>query len=149
MKHRSLDPILLLGAIIVLAAGLTWILPAGRFERVRDGHSGRTLVVPGSYSSVPRSPVGPWGLLVAIPQGLVEAADVIFFVLLSAAGLTVVEATGAIASFLNHTVARYGRRPLIVLALASVLFHVGGATNAMYEEILAFIPLLCAPMQRL
>ncbi len=49
MKHRALDPILLLGAITILAAALTWIFPAGRFDRTRDAQSGRTLVVPGSY----------------------------------------------------------------------------------------------------
>ena len=36
-----------------------------------------------------------------------------------------------------------------MLALASVLFLIGGATNSMYEEILAFIPLLCGLMRRL
>ena len=149
MKQRSLDPILLIGAIIILAAILTWILPAGRFERARDPQSGRTLVVPGSYQRVPANPVGPWGVLESIPQGLVEAAEVVFFVLLAGGALTVVEGTGAIANFLNHTVARFADRPLIVLALSSVLFLLGGATNNMYEEILAFIPLLCALMGRM
>jgi len=59
MKQRSRDPMLLIGAIIILAAILTWILPAGRFERARDPQSGRTLVVPGSYHRVPANPVGP------------------------------------------------------------------------------------------
>src|SRR5262245_30696625 len=113
MRHRSLDPILLLGAIILLAAILTWILPAGHFERRRDALTGRTVVVPGSYQTVPRTPVGPWGVVTAIPQGLVEAADVVFFVLLAGGALMVVEATGAIASFLNHTVERFGHRPLV------------------------------------
>ncbi len=98
---------------------------------------------------MPGNPVGPWGVLTSIPQGLVEAAEVVFFVLLSGGALTVVEGTGAVANFLNHTVARFGHRPLIVLALASILFLIGGATNNMYEEILAFIPLLCGLMRRL
>jgi uncharacterized ion transporter superfamily protein YfcC len=149
MKHRSLDPILLLGAITIFAATLTWVLPAGSFDRARDPQTGRTLVVPGSYQRVPGNPVGPWGVLTAIPQGLIEAAEVVFFVLLAGGALTVVEGTGAIANFLNHTVARFAHRPLIVLALSSMLFLLGGATNNMYEEILAFIPLLCVLMGRL
>jgi uncharacterized ion transporter superfamily protein YfcC len=72
-KQRSMDPILLIGSIIVLAAMLTWVLPAGRFERHKDAQTGRTLVVPGSYKPVPRSPVGLWGILLSIPQGLAEA----------------------------------------------------------------------------
>ncbi len=144
-----MDPLLLIGSIILLAAILTWVLPAGRFERKTDPQTGRTAVVPGSYKSVPRSPVGPWGALVSIPQGLVEAGEVVFFVLLAGGALTVVEATGAIGNLLNHLMWRFGDRPVLVLALASILFLIGGASNNMYEEILAFLPLLCALARRL
>jgi uncharacterized ion transporter superfamily protein YfcC len=148
-KRRTMDPILLIGSIILLAALLTWILPAGRFERRRDPQTGRTLVVPGSYKPVPRNPVGPWGVLVSIPQGLEEAAAVVFYVLLAGAAITVVEATGAIGNTLDHLMSRFGERPLFILALASTLFLFGGASYGMYEEILAFIPVLCVLMRRL
>jgi len=149
MQHRSMDPLLLVGSVVVLAAILTWVLPAGRFARVRDPQTGHTVVVPGSYKSVPGSPVGPWGLLQAIPQGLNEAAAVIFYVFLAGAALTVIEATGAIGNTLDHLMWRFGRRPLLILLLASILFLIGGAAYQMYEEILALIPVLCALMQRL
>src|SRR5580700_10656286 len=100
-KHRSMDPLLLLGSILVLAALLTWVLPAGRFDRVHDARTGRTLVVPGSYVHVARNGVGPWGMLLSVPEGLTEAGGVVFFVLLAGAAITVVEATGAIGNFLN------------------------------------------------
>ena len=148
-KQRTLDPLLLLGSIIVLAAMLTWLLPAGRFDRKTDPQTHRTVVVPGSYQFVARNPVGPWGALVSIPQGLSEAAEVVIFVLLAGCALTVVEATGAIGSLLNHLMWRFGGRPLLVLGLASILFLIGGASNSMYEEILAFLPLLCVLARRL
>ena len=144
-----MDPLLLIGFIIVLAAILTWVLPAGRFDRKTDAQTHRTVVVPGSYKSVARHPVGPWGTLISIPQGLVEAGEVVFFVLLAGGALTVVEGTGAFGNLLNHLMARFGDRPLLVLGLASILFLVGGASNNMYEEILAFLPLLCALTRRL
>jgi uncharacterized ion transporter superfamily protein YfcC len=148
-KPRSLDPLLLLGSIIVLAAILTWILPAGRFERTHDAKTGRTLVVPGSYQHVTRHPVGPWGALLSIPQGLIEASEIVFYILLAGGALNVVEATGAMGNFLNHIAGRFFNRPLLVLALASFVFLVGGAANSMYEEIIAFVPLLCALVRRL
>jgi uncharacterized ion transporter superfamily protein YfcC len=148
-KQRTLDPLLLIGSIIVLATSLTWVLPAGRFERTTDPQTHRTIVVPGSYKSVARHPVGPWGALVSIPEGLSEAAEVVFFVLLAGGALTVVEGTGAIGSLLNHLMSCFGGHPLPVLGFASILFLIGGASNNMYEEILAFIPLLCALTRRL
>jgi uncharacterized ion transporter superfamily protein YfcC len=144
-----MDPLLLIGSIIVLAAILTWALPAGQFSRRVDPQTHRTVVVPGSYQSVAAQHIGPWGVLVSIPQGLVEAGEVVFFVLLAGGALTVVEATGAIGNLLNHLMGRFGDRPLLVLGLASVLFLIGGASNNMYEEILAFLPLLCALTRRL
>lgn len=144
-----MDPLLLIGSIIVVAAMLTWVLPAGQFDRKTDAQTHRTVVVPGSYKSVARHPVGPWSTLVSIPQGLVEAGEVVFFVLLAGGALTVVEATGAFGSLLNHLMGRFGGNPLLVLGLASILFLVGGASNNMYEEILAFLPLLCTLTRRL
>ena len=143
-KQRTMDPLLLIGSIILLAAILTWVLPAGRFERRTDAHTGRTMVVPGCYTSAPKKPGGPWGALVSIPQGLVEAGEVVFFVLLAGGALTVVEATGAIGNLLNHLMSRFGDRPLLVLALTSILFLIGGASNHMYERSSPFFP-CCVP----
>src|SRR5581483_987810 len=70
-------PLVLLGIAVFLAAGLTWALPAGQFERQTDPATGRTVVVPGTYHAVPAAPVGPFAAAVAIPRGFVEAADVI------------------------------------------------------------------------
>lgn len=147
-KQRTIDPILLLGSIILLPAILTWLL-AGRFERKTDPQTGRTVVVPGSYKSVPQNPVGPGGVLMSIPQGLMEAGEIVFFIFLAGGALTVIEATGAISNFLNHIMWRFGGRPLLVLALVSILFLIGGASYNMYEEILAFLPLLCPLARRL
>jgi uncharacterized ion transporter superfamily protein YfcC len=94
-------------------------------------------------------PVGVGGLLLSVPQGLVKAAPVVFFVLIAGAALTVVEATGAISTILDSLVRYFVHRPSFVLILVSLLFLVGGASYAMSEEIIAFIPLLCALMRKL
>lgn len=144
-----MDPLLLLGSIIIVAVALTWVIPAGQYERSPDPQGGKIQVVPGSYKRVPPRPVGLGGLLLSIPQGLVKAAPIVFFVLLSGAALTVVEITGAIGAILDSFARYFGGRPLLVLPLVSLLFLFGGASYAMSEEIIAFIPLLCTLMRRL
>lgn len=146
---RSIDPILLIGSILLLAAALTWILPSGRFQHRLDPRTGQNLVVPGSYQPVPAAPVGPWGVLLALPQGLIDAASVVFYVFLAGGALTVVEKTGALGNTLDFVVHRFEHRPRLILVLASLLFLAGGASYGMYEEVLAFLPLLCALMRRL
>jgi hypothetical protein len=48
-SRRPMDPILLLGIILIVAVALTWVIPAGQYERSSDSQNGRTQVVPGSY----------------------------------------------------------------------------------------------------
>ena len=52
---RSPDALLIVVTLLVLAIGLTWIVPAGEYQRRQDGP--RTVVVPGSYHLVGSTPV--------------------------------------------------------------------------------------------
>jgi uncharacterized ion transporter superfamily protein YfcC len=51
-SRRTMDPLLLLGSIIIVAVALTWVIPAGQYERSPDPQSGKIQVVPGSYKRV-------------------------------------------------------------------------------------------------
>jgi len=146
---RSMDPLLLLGSIILFAAALTWIIPAGQYERISDSQSGAITVVPGSYKYVHSHPVGLGGLLLSIPIGLAKAASIIFYVLICGAALTIVEQTGSIGATLDVVTQYLAARQLMVLPAVSLLFLFGGAAYSMSEEIIAFIPLLCVLMRRL
>src|SRR5690349_14626309 len=95
-RIRFPHPLILLVAGVLLAAVLTWILPAGEYNRTHDPVTDRDVVVAGTYHTVAAAPVGPFDALVAIPQGMVEAGDVIFFVFLVGGAFAVVEATGAL-----------------------------------------------------
>lgn len=60
MRLRLPHPFVLLIGGVALAAALTWVLPAGIYERQLDPLSGRELVVPGTYHRVDAAPVGPF-----------------------------------------------------------------------------------------
>ena len=55
-RIRFPHPLALLVSCILLAAALTWILPAGKYERREDPVTGRSLVVPGTYAPTPATP---------------------------------------------------------------------------------------------
>jgi uncharacterized ion transporter superfamily protein YfcC len=93
---RFPHPLVLLVGFILLATLLTYLLPAGVFERHPDAATGRDVVVPGSYHRVPASPVNPLQAIVDIPKGMTEAASVIFLVFLAGGAFTVVDQTGAL-----------------------------------------------------
>ena len=82
--------------MIVVAAVLTWVLPAGQFEReVVEGLS-RPVVIPGSYHTVEQSGVGIWGVFKSIPEGMVGASSIIFLIMISTAAFGIITETGAL-----------------------------------------------------
>jgi uncharacterized ion transporter superfamily protein YfcC len=125
-RVRFPHPLALLVSCILLAAALTWILPAGRYERREDPVTGRSLVVPGTYAPVPATPVGPMDALVAIPKGMMSAGLIIFYVFLVGGAFTVVERTGALGRLVNSMVRALSGRGLLVIPIAGIAFATGG-----------------------
>jgi uncharacterized ion transporter superfamily protein YfcC len=146
---RFPHPLTLLVACILIAAALTWALPAGEYQRREDPATGRSVVVPGTYAPVEATPVGPFQALVGIPRGMIEAASVIFYVFLVGAGFAVVERTGALTRLVNSLVAALSGRGLLVIPVASLAFATGGVLVQMQEELIAFVPVLLLLTSRL
>ena len=66
--------VLMLGGIAV-AAALTWMLPAGEFDRREDPVTGRRVAVAGSYHAVERHPERcSWGFSRITVRNLVLGA---------------------------------------------------------------------------
>jgi len=146
---RFPHPLVLLTGFILLAAALTYVLPAGEFSRHFDPTTQRELVVPGSYHPVPATPVGPLALLVALPKGLAAAAPVVFLIFLAGGAFTVVDQTGALRygvdGLLRHAQGREG----LIIPLVALLFATLGALENMGEEVIALVPVLLVLMRRL
>lgn len=63
--------------MIVCATLLTYVLPAGSYNRYVDESTGTTLVESGSYQRIEQTPVSLFAMLESIPKGLVDAASVV------------------------------------------------------------------------
>jgi uncharacterized ion transporter superfamily protein YfcC len=135
-------PVILLIAGVAICAALTWILPAGEYERRDDPATGRRVVVAGTYHRVEPAPVGPFGAVVAIPRGFVEAADVVAVVLFVGAAWVVVDRIGTLSRLITTLVAAFGNRGLIAIPIISLFFASMGALENMQEEIIPLVPAL-------
>lgn len=142
-------PLALLTGGIALAAALTWVLPAGQYERRQDEATGREVVVAGTYHAVDPAPVGPLGALLAVPRGLTDAASVVFLVLLAGGAFVVVDKTGALRTATDALADRLKDRSSFVIPIICVLFAAGGALSNMAEEIIALVPVLLLLTTRL
>lgn len=132
-------PMVMLFIILVLAAVLTHILPAGVYEREVFGE--RTRVIPGSYHEVEASPVGFFGLFKAFPAGFKTASAIIFVVLSSGIMFGVLEKTGTIENIVGTTIKKLGlKRRYLLIFLLTYLFGMLGVVIG-YENNIAMVPI--------
>ena len=148
-RLRFPHPIALLAGCILLGAALSYLLPAGEYERREDAVTGRSVVIPGTYHVVESTPVGFFDALVAIPRGMADRTDVIFLIFLIGGAFSVVDETGALRSGVAWLVARLRNRGVLVIPAVSLAFATGGVIANMQEEIIALIPTLLILTSRL
>lgn len=141
MRFRLPHPLVLLLGGVLAAALLTWVLPAGQYQRRTDEASGREVVIAGTYARVSATPVGLPAAVMAVPRGIVAGADVILTVLLVGGVFAMLDATGALARLVGALVGKTTRPRLVVIAV-SLVFATLGALENMQEEIVALIPIL-------
>jgi len=135
-KSRFPDSLVLIFAMIILAQLLSYVLPAGEFDREERR------VVPGTYHAVEAAPL-PWhAFLTKIPKGLEEGAEIIFFVFIVGGVIGIVRATGAIDALIGTALHHAGGSTLLLVAGMLALFALGSSTIGMAEEYMPFIPVM-------
>ena len=128
--------------IIIAVALLTWIIPSGQFDRKEvtvDGSS-RTVIVPGTFHTI--SKVGKngdlrqglSGILSAPMAGVINAADVVAFVLIVGGAFGIILQTGAIDRGLIALARRMKNKGIWVIPISMLIFSLGGSTFGMSEE---------------
>jgi uncharacterized ion transporter superfamily protein YfcC len=139
---------ILFGLIIVVAA-LTWIIPAGEYERVLNPALGREVPVAGTYRQIDPAPQGIFDVIMAPIAGFYDpqsneanAIDVALFVLVLGGFIGVIAATGAITSGIATAMQRMQGREKWMIPVLMALFAFGGTTYGMAEETIAFYVLL-------
>ena len=129
----------MLFGIIFLVTILTYILPAGTYERVMV--DGRSRVVPNSYSQGTSSPISLLGMFRAIPLGFKASSDIIFIVLAGGIMFGIMEKSKAVENAVGTLVRKLGleRKYLIVVILTFIFGMLGVAVG--YENNIALVPI--------
>lgn len=79
-------------SVMLLASLLTYLIPAGSFERITQ--AGKTVVVNGSFHQISQTPVNPLSILTYVWPGLEGARSIIWSLLLCGGGLGIILGTG-------------------------------------------------------
>jgi uncharacterized ion transporter superfamily protein YfcC len=150
----------LLTGVVFVCSLLTFVVPSGQFERETrtvGGHD-RTVVVPDTYTTLPKhysakgllvqdevagqaSPVSLEGFLSAIPRGMVEAADIIFFIFIIGGVFGILQATGTIPAVLGSVLKRLRSSWQLLTIVLMITIGIGGSTLGMGEEFIPLVPI--------
>lgn len=131
----------LLSAIILVCAIATWLLPAGEFERAVN-EAGTEVVVPGTYHTVESSPVGLFDSIKAIYNGMLNGADVIFFVFIAYAAIGLIISTGAFNGLVAGLLkVLKGKTRAVIIPIFILVLGCASSTIGVFEEAFPFIPI--------
>lgn len=125
--------------IMVIVGIATYFIPSGQFDRVEQ--AGREVVVPGSYEQLDKTFLSPFDFLLAVPQGLADAVEIVFFVFLAGGSFAVIRATGAIDGAVSKLIKVMRGQERLILPALMLVFSALGFTMGIAEEMVIFVPI--------
>ena len=177
--RKSLHPVLVMILVIAAAAVLTYLTPAGSFQRHGD------LVQPGTYHTIPK--IGGWAaffagapaeharaasekanaakpeaakaapirasslaaIFVSVPLGLVKNAALIFMVMFVGGMFGVLRRTGAIDAAADRLIHATAGNTYILVPVLMMVLALGSTFLGFISEYLVLIPLVAIVGERL
>lgn len=131
----------ILFSITILAAILSYFIPAGEYDR-ETTEEGRTVVIEDTYEIVESNPPSIFDVFLAIPKGMIEGASIIFFILNVGGAFGILLKTSAIEAVIGNLTAKMGNKEIYIIPIIMAFFALGGATFGMAEEIIPFMLVL-------
>ncbi|WP_319782749.1 YfcC family protein [Oceanisphaera sp. IT1-181] len=124
-----------------IAAVLTYIVPAGQYERV-PGPNGRTTIDPNSYQVIESTPVGLVDFMTSIPKGLIDAGAVVFFTFMIGGMFMVLRRTGIIEIGVDKLTRRFASNTIVIIPVLMTTFAVIATLIGTQELALVYVPVI-------
>lgn len=141
-NKQPMNPILIIGIVLVVVAVLTYIIPAGTFNRIPDETTGYDTLDVDSFQFAEGQPVGFLDFFKSITVGMQSAAAVIFLLLVIGGVFQIVEHTGALKATLANMVKLLNGKEILFIPICVFVCGLISATAGTWEEYLAILPLV-------
>lgn len=130
------DAFVILFGLLLLAWLASYLIPSGEFSTDADG-----TVIPGSFTEVGGQFLGIMDVFLAIQEGLIQSANLIFLVLIMGGAIAVIEQPGTINSGIRVLVDKTKNNKYMLIAVVSLIFGIISAVGVSANAVIAFIPL--------
>lgn len=135
----SLDKEIELPASQATLEDLNIKIPLGKFT---NGDIYKPINIPGTYSELEAQPQGFLEFVKSPVKGIIEAADIIFLVLIIGGLIGILNKSGAFDAAIGQLVNLLKGRESLLIVLVTTLVALGGTTFGFAEETIAFFPIL-------
>lgn len=135
------DTYVLITMMLIVMALLTYVIPAGKYDEYMDEAAGRKVVDANSFHYVEKTPVGPVNFLMSIKKGMNNNYDMIFQVILMGGYFGLANDTGSLSKGIAKALGMMKEKVMWGIPPVMLLFGVLGATGAVVNSIIAFIPI--------
>lgn len=128
-------------AIIILAAvALTWIIPAGAYERFENA-AGIKVIDPAKFSYIDRTPVNPFMIPLFIVKAFISKIDLMLVILFAGGAFHMVTQTGALHAVVAKLAKKFSGRLYIFIPILTLVFALICTTQGV-NLFIAFAPIM-------
>ncbi|MCC2816355.1 hypothetical protein LK537_03485 [Lachnoclostridium pacaense] len=137
-KRQFPDTYVFVVGFIIIAAILTYIMPAGVYDMVTNP-AGKEVVNPATFHFVGQTPVSILDFFASPFNGLKNGADTIFMILLTCGFFGIINSTGTIDAIFNLAVNKLQDKALLVIPIVMIVVAVLGSLQIVSNAIIAFV----------
>jgi len=111
-------------------------------EKFTNGDIWKPISIPNTYQEVEPRPQGLLAFFKSPIKGIIEAADIIFLVLIIGGLIGIMNLTGAFDAGISWLAKTLKGHEYVLIILVTILVALGGTTFGLAEETIAFYPIL-------
>ena len=126
--------------MMIVAVLLTWIIPSGEFERVKDEVSKQSIIIPGFFKYIENNPISFLQIPVYIMKGLAKASDIVFLVIIVGGAFNIIIETGMFQSFAGRLTKVFSNKEVLIIPAFSTIFALACTTMGV-NTFIGFAPI--------
>lgn len=130
----------IIGIIILAAVALTWIIPAGAYERFENA-AGIKVIDPAKFSYIARTPVNPLEIPLYIVKAFIDKIDLMLVILFAGGAFHMVTQTGALHAVVAKLAKKFSGRLYIFIPILTLVFALICTTQGV-NLFIAFAPIM-------
>lgn len=139
-KKKVPHTLVILMIIILCAVALTWIIPAGVYERIENAQ-GVKVIDPESFHYIDKTPVNPLKIFNISLEGFNKAATLIFVILFSGASFNIITMSGALQSLIGAVSKKTESKEYLFIPILTLIFGLICTTQGV-NTFIGFAPIM-------